>query len=261
MVLSIMNKLGKVQKITYLTFFGVFAAMVLSGCTDPYAPKIVSPSMTETEIIGHSVQGRPIECHRFGQGTDTILVLAAIHGTEPAGKPLAWKLIEAIQKDRRLMNGRKILIIPVANPDGYAVRNRENANEVDLNRNFPADNRINITEYGTHPLSEPEAVALKEVVEAYRPSRVVSIHQPLACIDYDGPSSDIAYSMARVTDLPVTKLGAHPGSLGAYVGETLGIPIVTLELRATDSKLTADELWAKYGRTLIAAIVYPELLY
>lgn len=261
MVLYAMDKLSNLQGLMYRVLFGVTFTLVVSGCADPYAPKIVSPSMTQTEIIGHSVQGRPIECHRFGQGTDTILVLASIHGTEPAGTPLAWKLIEAIQKDRRLMNGRKILIIPIANPDGYAARNRENVNEVDLNRNFPANNRINITEYGTHPLSEPEALALKEVVEAYRPSRVVSIHQPLACIDYDGPGADIAYSMGRVTDLPVTKLGAHPGSLGAYVGETLGIPIVTLELRATDNKLTADELWARYGRTLIAAIVYPELLY
>jgi len=42
---------------------------------------------------------------------------------------------------------------------------------------------------------------------------------------------------------------------------SVGIPIITLELRATDRKLTADELWAKYGRALTAAIVYPEVLY
>jgi protein MpaA len=149
----------------------------------------------------------------------------------------------------------------VANPDGYAIGTRENINEVDLNRNFPAGNRINITEYGTRPLSEPESLALKEVVEANRPSMVISLHQPLSCIDYDGPGQSIAENMARVCDLPVTKLGAHPGSLGAYVGETLGIPIITLELRTTDRSLTADQLWAKYGRALVAAIVYPEILY
>lgn len=245
----------------FFVWIAVLAVLPIAGCTDPYAPKIVSPVMTQTEIIGHSVQGRAIECHRFGQGTDTILILASIHGSEPAGTPLAWKLIDAIQKDRRLLTGRKILIIPVANPDGYAARTRENINEVDLNRNFPADNRINITEYGTHPLSEPEAIALKEVIDTYHPSRVVSIHQPLTCIDYDGPGLEIAQNMSRVCDLPVTKLGSRPGSMGAYVGESLGIPIITVELRATDSKLTADELWAKYGRSLIASIVYPEILY
>jgi protein MpaA len=235
--------------------------MVVSGCVDPYAPKITTPLATTTEIIGNSVQNRPIECYRFGSGPETILVLASIHGNEFGGTPLAWGFINYIQKDRRLLNGRTILIIPVTNPDGYAAGTRENANEVDLNRNFPADNRINITEYGTQPLSEPEAVALKEVVQAHRPARVVSIHMPLSCIDYDGPGQEIAESMGRVCDLPVTKLGAHPGSLGAYVGETLGIPIITLELRTSDKNLTADELWAKYGRAMVAAVVYPEILY
>jgi hypothetical protein len=34
-----------------------------------------------------------------------------------------------------------------------------------------------------------------------------------------------------------------------------------VELRAADSSLSADELWAKYGRALVAAIVHPEILY
>ncbi len=257
----ILERAKKNRLRTILIGFAIVSLMAVSGCVDPYAPKIVTPSATQTDVIGHSVQNRTLECYRFGSGPDTILVLGAIHGSEPAGKPLAWKLIDAIQKDRRLLNGRTILVIPVANPDGYAAGTRENVNDVDLNRNFPAANRINITEYGTQPLSEPEALALKDIIETNRPARVVSIHQPLACIDYDGPGLEIAQNMARVCDLPVTKLGAHPGSMGAYVGETLGIPIVTLELRATDKKLTADELWAKYGRALTAAIVYPEVLY
>lgn len=253
---------GKKRIYTFITIsVYLTTAMVLSGCVDPYAPKIVSPLATQTEIIGQSVQNRPIECFRFGDGPETILVLASIHGNESAGTPLAYKLIEHLQKDRRLLANRTILIIPAANPDGYAAGTRDNTNEVDLNRNFPAANRINITEYGTHPLSEPETVALKEVIQAYRPARIVSIHTPLSCIDYDGPGQTIAENMARVCDLPVTKLGAHPGSMGAYVGETLGIPIITLELRETDKILTPDELWAKYGRAILAAIVYPEILY
>jgi protein MpaA len=232
-----------------------------SGCTDPYAPKIVSPLTTGVQIIGQSVQGRPIECFRFGSGPEVLLFMATIHGNESAGTPLVYKLIEYLQKDRRLLANRTILIIPVANPDGYAMNIRDNTNEVDLNRNFPAANRINITEYGTRALSEPESLALKELIEANRPAFIVSIHQPLTCIDYDGPGQAIAENMGRVCDLPVNKLGSRPGSMGAYVGETLGIPIITVELRANDSSLSADKLWAKYGRAMIAAIVHPELLY
>ena len=143
------------------------------------------------------------------------------------------------------------------------LQTRENVNKVDLNRNFPAANRINISQYGEHALTEPESIALKQIIETDQPARVVSIHQPLSCIDYDGPDSalSIAENMAKVCKLPVNKLGARPGSLGAYMGETLGIPLITLELRATDSRLTADQLWDNYGRALLAAIVYPEMLY
>lgn len=239
----------------------VAAAMVTSGCVDRYAPKVVSPLATRAEIIGRSVQGRPIECFRFGDGPEVILFMASIHGNEPAGTPLLYKLVEHLQKDRRLLANRTILIIPVANPDGYAKKTRENINEVDLNRNFPAANRINITEYGTRALSEPESLALKEAIEVNRPAMIISIHQPLSCIDYDGPGQSIAENMGRVCDLPINKLGARPGSMGSYVGETLGIPIITMELRLTDSSLSADELWGHYGRALVAAIVYPEILY
>jgi protein MpaA len=233
----------------------------MSGCIDPYAPKIVSPLATQAQIIGQTVQGRPIECFRFGSGPEVLLFVASIHGNESAGTPLAYKLIEYLQKDRRLLANRTILVVPVANPDGRALGTRENVNEVDLNRNFPAANRLNITEYGTRALSEPESLALKELVETNRPAFVVSIHQPLTCIDYDGPAQQIAENMGRVCDLPVNKLGSRPGSMGAYIGETLSIPIITVELRATDTSLSPDELWAKYGRALVAAIVYPEVLY
>ena len=68
----------------------------------------------------------------------------------------------------------------------------------------------------------------------------------------------LAESMGRYCDLPVKQLGARPGSLGSYAGVTLGIPTITLELLPEDSKLNSEALWQKYGKSLIAAIVYPE---
>jgi protein MpaA len=65
--------------------------------------------------------------------------------------------------------------------------------------------------------------------------------------------------MAQYCDLPVRKLGAKPGSLGSYAGETLGIPIITFELPRGASELSLELLWSKYGNTLLAAILYPEL--
>jgi protein MpaA len=145
----------------------------------------------------------------------------------------------------------------VANPDGAAHNSRYNAHGVDLNRNFEAANRVADKEGGPSALSEPEARVIHELIRQHSPNRIVSVHQPLACIDYDGPGLNIANRMAQYCDLPVKKLGARPGSLGSYAGVTLGIPIITLEMLPTDSQSGPQTLWNRYGKALIAAIVYP----
>ena len=48
---------------------------------------------TVVATIGYSVEGRPILCHEFGNGSPTILIKASIHGTEGAGTPLTQQLI------------------------------------------------------------------------------------------------------------------------------------------------------------------------
>jgi hypothetical protein len=39
---------------------------------------------------------------------------------------------------------------------------------------------------------------------------------------------------------------------------TLGIPIITFEMLPADSKLDAQTLWDRYGKALIAAVVFPD---
>jgi protein MpaA len=129
---------------------------------------------------------------------------------------------------------------------------------VDLNRNFEAANRVDNSTNGFRALSEPESRASKAVIEQYRPNRIVSIHQPLDCIDYDGPGRALATRMAQYCPLPVKKLGGRPGSLGSYAGDGLGIPTITFEMPAGATKLSEAALWQQYGRALLAAIQYPD---
>jgi len=241
------------------------ALLPLVGCSDPTLPELVAegpPSVAallgQHHIVGKSVGNRVIMTQVFGQGPDVILIMATIHGNEAAGAPLVRRLAQHIKENLQLINGRTIILMPVANPDGMAANTRQNANGVDLNRNFEAANRINNATSGLKALSEPEARAIKQIIRQYNPDRIVTIHQPLACIDYDGPARRIAATMAQHCDLPVRKLGARPGSLGSYAGITLATPIITFELRAADSKLRTEQLWQKYGKPLIAAITYPD---
>lgn len=242
------------------------AILAVAGCGEPTPypqfgemPSSATALIGQHHIVGSSVRNSPIMVQVFGQGPDVILIMATIHGDEPAGTPLVRSLAKHIRSHLELVNARTILLLPVTNPDGFAQNTRENANGVDLNRNFSAANRINTATTGRFALSEPEARAINQLIEQYAPDRIVTIHQPLGCIDYDGPADAIARRMAQYCDLPVKKLGARPGSLGSYAGLTRRIPIITFEMRTADSQLNAQALWRKYGKALLAAITYPNL--
>ena len=251
-----------------LWFVGAVGVLLtIGGCAEPECrmPELVEgrpgePVVLPTQhhIIGRSVQNRPIMCQIFGNGPDVVLIMATIHGSEPAGTPLVRKLAHYLEDNKYLLRGRTVVLMPLANPDGLALQTRGNANGVDLNRNFSAHNRINNATNGHSPLCEPESQVIYDVIHKHKPDRIVSIHQPLACIDYDGPAAGLAGQMARYCTLPVKKLGGRPGSLGSYAGMTLGIPIITFEMLESDSQLTAETLWQRYGKALLAAIVYPD---
>jgi hypothetical protein len=223
----------------------LLAGLAVTGCATP-----------KKFVAGLSVEGRPIHGEIYGRGDDVILIMGAIHGDEAACAPLVRSLGEHIRRHPAVLSGKQVVLIPVANPDGLERRTRHNANGIDLNRNFPAGNFKITQSHGEEPLSEPESQALKGVLEMYQPSRIVSIHQPYGCIDYDGPAEPLAHWMSRRSDLPVKRVGSRPGSFGSYAGETLSIPIITLELPETGQHPNKSEIWQRHGPSLLAAIDY-----
>ena len=233
--------------------------LCLSVCACLWAGCGIAPGTHHwrSETIASSREGRLITCQTLGDGPRSILILATIHGNEAAGTPLLERLGEYLGDHPEILSGKRVVLVPSVNVDGMALRQRHNARGIDLNRNFPARNFHETRRNGSRPLSEPESRAIFELLERYRPGRVVSIHQPLGCIDYDGPAHALARAMSRVSDLPVRKLGGRPGSLGSYVGENLGIPTVTVELPAEASQFQPAELWDRYGAMLLKAITYP----
>ncbi|UCG50232.1 MAG: DUF2817 domain-containing protein [Phycisphaerales bacterium] len=243
-----------------------WSVLGLSGCYEPLPP----PQMVDTTpssllilpgqyvISGRSVRNRPIVSQVFGSGQDVTFILATIHGNEPAGRRLVRRLGRQLDRQPELLAGRTVVLLSTANPDGLVDQIRYNARGVDINRNFATANRRDGEGGGPRALSEPEARIIEQLVRQYEPDRIVSVHQPLACVDYDGPAESLAAHMANHCRLPVRKLGAKPGSLGSYAGETLDIPIVTLELPADASVQGTERLWRQYGRALLAAIVYPD---
>jgi protein MpaA len=149
------------------------------------------------------------------------------------------------------LGDKRVVLIPISNPDGYERKMRHNANGVDLNRNFPAENYRSKRRHGNKPLTQPESKAIFDAIERFRPGCIISIHQDRACIDYDGPARELASSMSKSGKLKLKRLGALPGSLGSYAGDQLGIPVITVELPGGLQGLNEDELWSRYGSMLV----------
>jgi protein MpaA len=240
-----------VQSCVTTTPEGAIREMSLSRLSKPAAEFSPAPPK------GTSVEGRPIPARIFGEGPDNQLFLGGIHGDEPAGVVLMERLCGYLKDRPSLVKGKRIVVVPATNPDGLWSKVRSNARGVDLNRNFDSQNRINEPRYGMAPLSEPEARFIASLIEDYPPSRIITLHEPIACVDWDGPARDLASTMAEASGLPMKKLGTRPGSLGAFAGVDLKIPIVTVELPRAASAMSPDQVWDRYGHMLVKAIRHP----
>ena len=262
-------------------FLGLLAGWVSAGCAPshhdhpcrdeavhgPLPPRLPAaestalpepPEWPREAVLGRSVEGRPIRSLTYGEGDQICLIIAGIHGNEAAGIPLVARLGEYLLAHQSLLIDRTVVIVPVANPDGVAARRRGNSRSVDLNRNFPAGNYVLAGRHGSGPLSEPESRLLHDLILKLRPHRITVIHQPLSCIDYDGPARTLAEAMAERSDLPVKRLGSLPGSLGSFAGVTRKTPIVTIEFPRAADQLNSEALWQRYGGLLTTFVCHPE---
>ena len=254
--LAIVGTAILIPAISLICGCGAALHMPLPGAEGSIPRQALPPIEDQAVTLGCSLGDRPIKALVFGQGDDVTLLIATIHGNESAGTPLLDRLADFLRNHRDRLHGRRVVTIPIANPDGLERSSRHNLRRVDLNRNFPAVNRRDRKLYGRRALSEPEAQAIDDAIRRFRPDRIVSIHQPASCIDYDGPAEDLARAIGHACDLKVKRLGSRPGSLGSYAGETLGIPTVTMELPGRASRMDPSVLWDKYGPAMITAIEY-----
>lgn len=202
---------------------------------DATAPSVMAPKpRPEWEVIGTSVQGRPLRILRLGNGPRRVLWVGGIHGDEREGHFATQELPHAFAAVVGSDSAVTLTILEDANPDGSAANTRNNPNGVDLNRNYPARNYLPGDSRGAHPLDQPESKALHDLVLAERPHLVVVAHawRNDHFINFDGPAQRHAELFSRLSGYRVKasdKFAPTPGSLGSWVGRTLGMPILTLE--------------------------------
>ena len=221
------------------------------------AEAAAQPVESPWTTVGYSVEGRPLRVSRHGSGPRRVLWVGGIHGDEREGRVATAELPAALAAVPGTTAAVTLIILEDANPDGSVNRTRGNARGVDLNRNYPASNFLAGKNYGEAPLDQPEARALHDLILAERPDLVIVAHAWRGdyFINFDGPAGPMAELFAQRSNFPVKpsdKFAPTPGSLGSWVGRTLGLPILTLEyLRGTDPETG----WANTRAAILAVIL------
>lgn len=176
------------------------------------------PLLRSVLTLGRSVRGRPIRAIVLGDrhALRPVLVVGCIHGNETAGIAVAHRL--ASESPPR---GSTMWIVPDLNPDGVAAGTRQNADHVDLNRNFPFGwrplGRPGDQQYaGPRPLSEPESRIAHALILRLRPRLTIWFHQPQAVTDLSGGAPRLEARFAALSQLPLKRLPRYPGSVATW---------------------------------------------
>ncbi|MDO9694776.1 MAG: M14 family zinc carboxypeptidase [Candidatus Latescibacteria bacterium] len=129
------------------------------------------PTLARTVDLGRSVQGRALMALRItGPGASKVGLLyhGAQHGNEQGGAMLVAYVAEHLLANyatdpeiRALVDNAEWYLLPIMNPDGYAVYERYNWHGFDLNRNWGSPGS------GPHPFSEPETAAVRDFFLAH----------------------------------------------------------------------------------------------
>ena len=171
-----------------------------------------------TSVIGRSVEGRPIRAVRVGSARARVrvLVVGRVHGNEHGGRQVVARL-----RGARPPRGVALWIVDDLNPDGTAANRRQNANGVDLNRNFPyrwrAQEQPGDPYYsGTGPLSEPESRAAAELAERIKPRVTIWYHQALRMVVEGGGDDKLRRLYSARSALPVRDLPNYHGTATSW---------------------------------------------
>jgi protein MpaA len=171
-------------------------------------------------VIGHSVEGRPIEAMHVGGNGPVVLVVGCIHGNECAALPV----VAALAASRP--GHEDLWLISVANPDGTAHDNRLNSHGVDLNRDFPNGR-------------EPETRALVAFIRRIHPAITIWFHQPQTVVRAWGRSRAAAHRYAEAVGLRYAAMAWPPGAATRWQN---GLDETAFVVELAPGRLDADAI-------------------
>jgi len=185
--------------------YDVYLAMMAQFASD-------YPNICRLENLGTSVEGRDILTVKISDNPDIeedeaeFFYTAQMHGNEIVTYILMLRLIDYLLSNygfdpevTKMVNEIEIWINPLANPDGtydggnntVSGADRENANGVDLNRNFPDP------EDGPHPDGhawQPETIIMMDFAEAHSLIHSANFHSGAEVVNYPWDTWNILHA-------------------------------------------------------------------
>jgi hypothetical protein len=139
------------------------------------------------DVVGTSVEGRPLLCFQCGHGPISVITWSQIHGDEPTGTMILADLLHELadpanELSRQIHDKVTLYILPMLNPDGTHRFVRVNAQGLDPNR----DARVWVT---------PEATTLRQIVERVSPQFAIDLHDQDPRKRVGKSSKFVAYSV------------------------------------------------------------------
>ena len=172
-------------------FFVAGQELLVAGTYQKWTDRLVEAASLRTEIIGASVEGRPLvaiysDPKPGAEKKEHVLFLGRQHPPELTGSIAMLSFLETVFADtalaRQFRDRFHITAIPLMNPDGVKNGNwRHNTNGVDLNRDWG-------------PFTQPETQAVKRIADAIANDKDGELRLML---DFHSTSRNVFYTQFR----------------------------------------------------------------
>jgi murein peptide amidase A len=100
------------------------------------SPAVMMQRLGAFDVSGRAYAMVMVELGAPGPDKRSVMISAGIHGDEPASVEAAVRFLEEYAGNEEFLSRFHAVVFPCCNPTGYELGTRENANGIDLNRQF-----------------------------------------------------------------------------------------------------------------------------
>ncbi len=151
--------------------------------------KHIEPTLLELQrqgkvsVLGKSVLGKPIYVYRNGRGATKVMMWSQMHGNESTTTKALFDFFNFVDSEqgKELKEAFTFCVIPMLNPDGAEKWTRNNANDVDLNRD-------------SQNLTQPESRILRQCIEDFQPDYCYNLHDQRTIFGVEGTKNPATIS-------------------------------------------------------------------